>query len=645
MNLSALDLLLFAVLPYVALFSAIGGMAYRYWKQPRTISSFSSQMLENRRQFWAIVLFHYGVLATLIGHAIGLLWPRQMLAWNAKPMRLYVLEAVAIALGATAFLGIALAITRRVSSARLWAVTSKTDWALLVLLFLQLLTGLMIAFFLPWGAYWYHASAVPYLRSIFSFRPDAAYVAAMPLIVKFHVTGAWLLVLAIPFTRLAHMLVAPLPHLFRKPQVARWQVARSLGAAAAQPRGNAVQLALATVAFALCFAVFGSVSAMMPIIRKQLHLDPLQASIAVAVPVLLGSLGRIPLGMLTDRFGGRIVFSAVMAFSIVPAVAIGYVTSFYGLLIFGFLIGVALASFSVGVAFSSGWYPPSRQGTALGIYGAGNIGQSLAAFGSPVLAATLGYVWGFQTFAVLLAVWLALFLAFARNAPRLAPPKSLVQIITPLKEVASWKLSLYYFLTFGGFVALGIYLPIFLTESFHLTPKDAGLRTALFIVLATAMRPVGGWLSDKLGGHALLTLVFPVVVLAAMCLAIGGMAWFTVGAIGMAAAIGLGNGAVFKLVPEYFPETVGSVTGLVGAAGGLGGFFPPLVLGVLKKSTGSFTLGFVFLAIFAAVCLLVVRPRLFALCLVPPEPGSGPRTCSRKQYCPYARSCPATKAA
>jgi MFS transporter, NNP family, nitrate/nitrite transporter len=645
MNLSAIDLLLFVVLPYVALFTAIAGMIYRYWRQPRSVSSFSSQLLEGRQQFWAVVLFHYGVLATLIGHAIGLLLPRQVLAWNARPMRLYALEAVAIALGTTAFLGIALAIRRRVSTRRLWAVTSKADWLLLALLFAQLLSGLITALFLPWGSYWYHASAVPYLRSIFAFRPDAAYVAAMPLIVKLHVTGAWLVVLAIPFTRLAHMLVAPLPYLFRKPQVVRWNVARSLGAAAAQPQGNAAQLALATGAFALCFAVFGSVSAMMPIIRKQLHLDPLQASIAVAVPVLLGSLGRIPLGMLTDRFGGRIVFSAVMAFSIIPALAIGHVTSFVGLLITGFLIGVALASFSVGVAFTSGWYPPHRQGTALGIYGAGNIGQSLAAFGSPVLAAAAGYVWGFQTFAILLAIWLVLFLAFARNAPRLAPPKSLVQIMAPLKQTASWKLSLYYFLTFGGFVAMGIYLPIFLTESFHLTPKDAGLRTAMFIVVATALRPIGGWLSDKFGGRAVLTLVFPAVVLAAVCLAIGGMTWFTLGGFVMAASIGLGNGAVFKLVPEYFPATVGSVTGLVGAAGGLGGFFPPLVLGLLKTKTGSFTLGFVFLAIFAAVCLLVVRPKVFALCLLPPEPGSPPRLCSRKRYCPHAATCPATKAA
>lgn len=645
MTPGTLDLLLFVVFPYVAMFMAVAGMAYRYWFQPRTISSSSSQLLENRQQFWAVVLFHYGVLATLVGHAIGFLLPRQVLRWNAQPARLYALEIVAIAVGTTAFFGIALAIRRRMSTSRLWAVTSIADWMLLALLFAQLLSGLLIALVLPWGAYWYHASAVPYLRSIFAFRPDAAYVAAMPLLVKLHVTGAWLLVLLIPFTRLAHMLVAPLVYIVRKPQVMRRNVARLLGEAAAQPQGNAAQLALSTGAFALCFAVFGSVSAMMPIIKKQLHLDPLQGFIAVAVPVLLGSLGRIPLGMLTDRYGGRVVFSAVMAFSIIPALAIGHVTSFYGLLICGFLIGVALASFSVGVGFTSGWYPPSRQGTALGIYGAGNIGQALAAYGSPMLAATLGYVWGFQTFAIVLAIWLALFLTFARNAPRLAAPKSLVQIMAPLKEMASWKLSLYYFLTFGGFVAMAGSLPMFLTDTFHFTPGIAGSWTALFIVLATTTRPIGGWLSDRTGGRGVLTIVFPVVILAAVCLAIGGRAPFAIGAIGMAAAIGLGNGAVFKLVPEYFPATVGSVTGLVGAAGGLGGFFPPLVLGLLKKSTGSFALGFVLLGIFAALCLLVVRPKVFALCLVPPEPGSAIHLCSRQRFCPYARSCPATKAA
>lgn len=367
-----------------------------------------------------------------------------------------------------------------------------------------------------------------------------------------------------------------------------------------------LQLSLATGAFALCFAVFGTMSAMMPIIGKQMHLSPVQKSIAVALPVLLGSIGRIPLGMLTDRFGGRIVFSLVMTFSIIPAFLMGKVADYNHLLMYGFFIGIALASFSVGVGFVSGWYSAERQGFALGVYGAGNIGQSLAAFGSPFIAAAAGLRWGFWTFGVLLAIWLVVFLLMARNAPRRGAVKSLSDVLRPLSDGRSWILSLYYFLTFGGFVAMGVYLPIFLTEMFKLTPQDAGMRTAGFVVLATAMRPIGGSLADKVGGRAILKWVFPFTALMAFFLACPMMLTFTIGALGMAAAIGLGNGAVFKLVPEYFPNSVGSVTGLVGAAGGLGGFFPPLLLGFVKQQTGSFVIGFVLLAAFALCCLAVV---------------------------------------
>ncbi len=367
-----------------------------------------------------------------------------------------------------------------------------------------------------------------------------------------------------------------------------------------------LQLTLATGAFALCFAVFGTMSAMMPLLSKQMHLTSLQKSIAVAVPVLLGSLGRIPLGMLTDRFGGRIVFSVVMVLSIIPAFLMGTAADYTHLLIYGFFIGVALASFSVGVGFVSGWFSAERQGAALGVYGAGNIGQSLAAFGSPFIAAAAGMRWGFWTFGVLLTVWLVVFSLLARNAPRKGGVKSFADVVRPLGDSRSWILSLYYFLTFGGFVAMGVYLPIFLTEMFKLTPQDAGLRTAGFIVLATVMRPIGGTLADKVGGRAILLWVFPFTAGMAIFLAFPTMATVTIGALGMAAAIGLGNGAVFKLVPEYFPNSVGSVTGLVGAAGGLGGFFPPLVLGFVKQETGSFVIGFVLLGIFALCCLWVV---------------------------------------
>jgi NNP family nitrate/nitrite transporter-like MFS transporter len=371
--------------------------------------------------------------------------------------------------------------------------------------------------------------------------------------------------------------------------------------------GNKWQLALATGAFACCFAVFGSVSAMMPLLKKKLGLSPVEVSIALAIPVLLGSLGRIPLGMLTDRFGGRIVFSVVMAASIVPAYLMGSVGSYRELLMFGFLLGVSLASFSVGVGFVSGWFPPSKQGAALGVYGAGNAGQSLAAFGAPIIAAAAGFRWGFWAPGVLLAAWLALYFAFARNAPAQVTAKSFAEVLAPFKDQRCWLLSTYYFLTFGGFVAMSVYLPTFLTDLFQLTPQDAGRRTAGFVLLATVMRPVGGWLADRIGGRSILKFVFPFTAVMAVLLANVHIVPFTIGALGMAAAIGLGNGAVFKLVPEYFPGTVGSVTGMVGAAGGLGGFFPPLVLGLVKQHTGAFTFGFVFLGIFAVACFHLLR--------------------------------------
>jgi len=370
---------------------------------------------------------------------------------------------------------------------------------------------------------------------------------------------------------------------------------------------NILQLILGTGAFALCFAVFGSVSAMMPVLKKQFLLAPVQVSIAMANPVLLGSLGRIPLGLLTDRFGGRKIFTATMAVSVVAALLMGTVHSYPQLLLFGFFTGIALASFSIGVAFVSGWYAADKQGFALGVYGAGNVGQSLAAFGAPFLFLRLGFRNTFWSFAALLALWTVVFGLFAKDAPRKTPPKSLAQMVQPLSEGMSWVLSFFYFLTFGGFVAMSIYLPMFLTEIFKLTPQDAGMRTAGFVLLATAMRPIGGFLSDKVGGLTILVWIFPFVTAMAMLMTVQTMVPFTIGALGMAAAIGLGNGAVFKLVPEYFPQSIGAVTGLVGAMGGLGGFFPPLVLGLIRQRTGSFLWGFVFLGAFALICLLIAQ--------------------------------------
>jgi NNP family nitrate/nitrite transporter-like MFS transporter len=372
------------------------------------------------------------------------------------------------------------------------------------------------------------------------------------------------------------------------------------------------QLVAATGGFVVCFACFGTVSAMMPTFKASLQLDAVDASTAVAVPVLLGSLGRIPLGMLSDRLGPRRVFLAVLAVSALAVLAMGWVASYAALIAVGFLVGIGLACFPIGVGLVSGWYPRARHGAALGIYGAGNVGQSLAAFGVPVVAGALGPSWGFWAVAALTTAWLVVFAVLARDPPRRAAPLSLAESLRPLRDGRTWALSMYYFLTFGGFVAMAIYLPMLLAGTYGLGLLDAGLRAAGFVVLATIMRPIGGSLADRVGGRAILRFVFPVTAVMAGILCIEGMVPLTIGALGMAATIGVGNGAVFKLVPEYFPDRVGAVTGVVGAAGGLGGFFPPLVLGTCRELTGSYVPGFVLLALFALACLLV---------LVRSEPG------------------------
>jgi NNP family nitrate/nitrite transporter-like MFS transporter len=367
------------------------------------------------------------------------------------------------------------------------------------------------------------------------------------------------------------------------------------------------QLFLATTAFAVSFAIWGLISALAPKFTQLYNLSATGKSVLIAIPVLLGSLGRLPAGMLADRFGGRKVFTALLAFSAIPAILVGFSDSYAQLILLGLFLGLAGTTFSVGIGFTSKWFPPEKQGMALGIYGMGNIGQSIAVFGAPVLALSLGS-WRtvFFVFAAVSLVWAAVFYAFARDAAITAKPKTLAENLSILKSSkTAWILSLFYFLTFGGFVAFAIYLPTLLKDLFQLSPTDAGARTAGFVLLATLMRPVGGILADKIGGARVLVGVFAAIAGFALLLSFPSMATFTVGALGAAGALGLGNGAVFKLVPQYFPKETGTVTGLVGAFGGLGGFFPPLELGLVKDATGSYTLGFVLLSAFALICLAI----------------------------------------
>jgi NNP family nitrate/nitrite transporter-like MFS transporter len=379
--------------------------------------------------------------------------------------------------------------------------------------------------------------------------------------------------------------------------------------ASAGPRPGAYRaLVLATLSFALCFSVWGLVAPLAPQFQELYRLSNTQISIVIATPVILGALFRIPMGILTDRFGARTVFPLLMFVVIVPVLFIGLLGgSFGGLLFWGFFLGLAGSSFAVGVPFVSKWFPPHMQGLALGIYGIGTIGTAIAAYTAPAIAGALGWQWAFWVYVLPLAAMAVVFWLLARDAPSSGPRPSIMSAVGLFREeLMPWVLSLSYFLTFGGFVAMGLYLPKLLVDLFGFTQTGAGLRAAGFVVLAVLARPVGGWLADRIGGSRTLMISFAILPVMALLLSFQpGIILFTVGALSSAVLFGLGNGAVFKLVAEFYPGKTGTVTGVVGAAGGLGGFFPPLVLGVVQDATGSYAIGFILLAAFAIGCLLV----------------------------------------
>jgi nitrate reductase gamma subunit len=217
-----LDSFFFIALPYVAFFTFFLVTIERYRTRKFTYSSLSSQFLENKQHFWGLVPFHYGILVVLTGHVVAFLIPREVLWWNSRPLRLYILEASGLIFAILAVVGLGAAIIRRMSVSKIRIVTSRVDWVIFVLLMVQLLTGIEVALRYPWGSSWFAASATPYLWSLLNLNPDISYIAPMPFSVKLHIINAYVLILLFPFTRLVHILVVPNPYLWRKPQVVRW---------------------------------------------------------------------------------------------------------------------------------------------------------------------------------------------------------------------------------------------------------------------------------------------------------------------------------------------------------------------------------------------------------------------------------------
>nr|WP_246136518.1 MFS transporter [Leekyejoonella antrihumi] len=380
-------------------------------------------------------------------------------------------------------------------------------------------------------------------------------------------------------------------------------------------RGPGFMLALATVGFALNFWAWALLSPLGPLFRQTGSLGSLSESdvaLLVAVPVVVGSVGRIGVGALTDRYGGRVMFPLISAVTIVPILFLSFValSSYVLILVGGFVLGIAGTSFAVGVPFVNAWFPPEQRGFAVGLFGAGMGGTAISALTTVQLYTNLGHHAPFLITAALLAVYAVVAWFMLRDAPgRVVPTTSFTtRLAANLRLPITWQASVLYGASFGGYVAFSVYLPAYLKTAHHLAAADAANRMAGFVVVAVVLRPVGGWLSDRIGAVRVLASSFAVVVVCAAVVSpapplhvIGTFAF-----LAMAAALGAGSGATFALVAQVTdPARVGGVTGIVGAAGGLAGFVPPLVMGYIYGRTDSYAIGLWLLSATAALTLVL----------------------------------------
>lgn len=383
--------------------------------------------------------------------------------------------------------------------------------------------------------------------------------------------------------------------------------------------GQIRQLVLATWAFAISFWAWNLIGPLGRYYTEQFHLATNQKALLIALPVLVGSLGRIPAGALTDRFGGRVMFTALLVASIPPVLLVmiaGDAGSWPLLLAAAFLLGIAGTTFAVGIPFVSRWFIPARKGFATGIFGAGMGGTALSSFFTPRFVGWFGYTQTHLIIVAALAATAVLCWVMMTNSPTFEPSTDSVipKLVAAIKLPVTWQLSFLYAVTFGGFVAFSTYLPTYLNDVYSFDLKQAGTRTAGFAIAAVVARPIGGLLSDRvhpkpvvltsLIGAAFMALVIATVPSAELAAGVS----FVV----MAFFLGIGTGGVFTWVALRAPSArVGSVAGIVGAAGGLGGFFPPLVLGATyNELTHRYTTGLILLCITATLAALFVAIKL-----------------------------------
>ena len=401
-----------------------------------------------------------------------------------------------------------------------------------------------------------------------------------------------------------------------------------------QPGRNRV-LWLSTVAFTLMFAVWLMFGILGKPIQEEFGLTEVQLSWIVAAAALNGSLWRLPAGMVTDRIGGRKVMTALLLATAVPAFLVSRVESYGALLVLAFLVGFAGNAFSAGIAWNSAWQPREHQGFALGLFGAGNVGASVTKFiGPPLIAGTAGASYfgvvdgGWRLVPVVYAVLLVLMAAlvwFGTPSDDIAPGtgQPLREQVRPLRSIRVWRFSLYYVAVFGAYVALAAWLPTYYMDNFDVSLQTAALLTATYIFPASLLRPYGGHLSDRFGARRVMYWTFGAMLLVTGILMMPnghivishpdgsqsehlaysiGLVPFALLVFALGCAMGVGKAAVFKHIPEYFPQNVGAVGGLVGMLGGLGGFFLPPLFAYTKAWSGFPSSTFFVLFVLTLVC-------------------------------------------
>ena len=361
--------------------------------------------------------------------------------------------------------------------------------------------------------------------------------------------------------------------------------------------------------FDLSFMIWVLIGALGVSISESLGLSAGQKGLMVAIPILSGSLMRIPLGLLSDRFGGRRVGLGMLMALFIPLL-IGWQsgTSLGVLVGVGLLLGVAGASFAVVLPLASRWYPPERQGLVMGIAAAGNSGTVVANLAAPRIAAVVGWHNVLALTMIPLALVLVTFWFLAKDSPTRVTQQSFGSYLTALRQRELWWFCLFYSVTFGGYVGLSSFMPLLLRDQYQLSAVSAGYYTALAALAGSGLRPVGGYVADRIGGVRLLSVLLAGVgatYLAASRLP--GFAPMIAILVTAMVCLGLGNGAVFQLVPQCFRRQIGIATGVVGAIGGLGGFMLPTMLGQFKQHTGSFGAGFVVLGAIALLSLALLR--------------------------------------